>query len=120
MPEAQAHSADEGCWLGQDANRTVQVGRVIHHAVLHHGLHPANIADVGNGITLNQDDIRQFSGGDGTQFLIALHHSGSAQRGQLQHLGRRNAGLNVELQFAVQVTPSATLSDLSGKPLHGE
>src|SRR4029077_139945 len=77
--------------------------RIVSNTVFN-GEHDApDVGDPGRGIAVHQHHVGELAGRDGAEVLVALHHPRGAQGGDAQDLGGRDAGVDVELQLAVEV-----------------
>ncbi len=74
---------------------------MIEDAIFHYQSGFAHVADACRWISVDKDQIGELPWGDGTEFRVFFHDSGGAEGGEFQDLGWRNAGLDVEFQFAM-------------------
>src|SRR6202050_5528370 len=95
-------------WLKPDT--TPQLRAVVHRAVGDDEFYFANVVDGFQRIAVENDHIGSLARFHCADVLVEPHHAGWHNRCGLNRFHRRESGLDVELDFAVQAVPRNRLT----------
>jgi hypothetical protein len=91
-----------GNYLWRHTNGGVKLLRSIWDAVLHHQSCLSDVANVCHRIAIHQSDVSEFPRGNRTEITVQPHNASGVKRGILQNFVCGYAGLDIELEFAMQ------------------